>query len=172
MKSSGLLCLVVLSSVSCASLEPFSAPGVSLVNIEFADLTLFETSGVFTVRISNENPDPVVVDGAVYNLYLGGLKVGRALSDRRLEVPRLGSATYEVDLYINNLALATRLIPLIESQVLDYRVKGKLYVERPYGLRRMRFSRDGRLDLRGKPPGKAPLEAPLEAPGAGTGLEG
>lgn len=166
MKSLAALVLALLASLSCASLEPFSAPGVSLVNLEFEDLTLFETSGVFTVRISNENPDPVVVDGAVYNLYLGGLKVGRAMSDRRLEVPRLGSATYDVNLYINNLALATRLIPVIESRVLDYRVKGKLYVERPYGLRRMRFSRDGRLDL--TRPGVPPGEQPLAATGQGA----
>jgi LEA14-like dessication related protein len=131
----------------CATMEAFTPPDVTLVDIRFEDLTVFETSGTFTVRLSNENPEPMVVDGAVYRLYLGGQRVGKALSDERLEVPRLGSSTYEVDVYLNNVALAARLLTLGQETGLDYTIKGKLYVERPYGTRRLRFSRDGRIDF-------------------------
>ncbi len=138
---------LVLALAGCATVEPFTAPEVTLVDVRFEDLTVFETSGTFTVRLSNENPDPVRIDGAVYKLYLGGQKVGKALSDASVQVPRLGSSTYEVDVFINNVALVTRLITLRQDKGLDYTIKGKLYVERPYGLRRLRFSRDGRIDF-------------------------
>ncbi len=72
------LTLVPLAGCTALHLVP---PDVSLVDLEFTDLTLFETSGVFTVRLSNENPEPLAVEGGVYNLYLGGKKVGKGLSD-------------------------------------------------------------------------------------------
>ena len=157
--------LLGLALAGCATFEPFTAPDVTLVDIRFEDLTVFETSGTFTVRLSNENPDPMVVDGAVYKLYLGGQRVGKALTDARVEVPRLGSSTYDVDVYINNVALVARLLTLGEQKGLDYTVKGKLYVERPYGLKRMRFSRDGRIDfdsLGGTPAPAGEQAAPLQ----------
>lgn len=158
--------LIVLALAGCATFEPFTAPDVTLVDIRFEDLTVFETSGTFTVRLSNENPEAMIVDGAVYKLYLGGQRVGKALSDARVEVPRLGSTVYEVDVFINNVALVARLLTLGEQQGLDYTIKGKLYVERPYGTRGLRFSREGRIDLSGEAamplPGLAP--APGQAP--------
>lgn len=153
---------LALAITGCASLERFAAPEVTLVDVRFEDLTVFETSGTFTVRLSNENPEPLAVDGAVYKLYLGGRKVGRALSDTRVEVPRLGSTVYEVDVFVNNVALVARLLTLGEETGLDYTIKGKLYVERPYGLRRLRFSRDGRIDLPGD------RAAPPDAAAAGA----
>ena len=104
--------VLALTITGCATLESFTAPDVTLVDVRFEDLTVFETSGTFTVRLSNENPEPMVVDGAVYKLYLGGQRVGKALSEKRIEVPRLGSSVYEVDVYINNVALVARLLTL------------------------------------------------------------
>jgi LEA14-like dessication related protein len=142
-----LATILALATTGCATMEPFTAPDVTLVDVRFEDLTVFETSGTFTVRLSNENPEPMIVDGAVYRLYLGGQRVGKALSDARIEVPRLGSSVYEVDVYINNVALVTRLLTLGQEKGVDYTIKGKLYVERPYGTRRLRFERDGRIDF-------------------------
>jgi LEA14-like dessication related protein len=161
---------LALALTGCASLEPFAAPEVTLVDVRFEDLTVFETSGTFKVRLSNENPEPMVVDGAVYKLYLGGQRVGKALSDARVELPRLGSTVYEVDLYINNVALVARLLTLGQERGLDYTIKGKLYVERSYGLRRVRFSRDGRIDLgagRAGPPAEEAVSQPASGPDSG-----
>ena len=158
------LCLLTLALAGCVALEPFTAPDVTLVDIRFEDLTVFETSGTFTVRLSNENDEPMVVDGAVYKLFLGGQKVGKALTDARVEVPRLGSKVYDVDVYINNVVLVARLLTLGEESGLDYTVKGKLYVERPYGRKRLRFSRDGRLDFSSRGATSAGGEAAAEAP--------
>ncbi len=131
----------------CSGLLSVEPPEVSLVDLQFTDLTMFETTGEFTVRLSNENPEPVIIDGGVYHLYLNGLRVGKGLSDRRIELPRLGTGTDRVTLHVSNLALATRLVELMKEPVLDYRIKTRLYLVRPYGRRRISTEHEGRIDL-------------------------
>lgn len=135
-------------------------PDVTLVDLEFTDLTLFETSGVFTVRLANENPEPLMVDGGVYNLYLGGLKIGKGLSNHRIEVPALGTATDEVELHLNNLAIATQVRSIWDSKVLDYRLKGRVYVEGGYGRKTLKIENEGRFDLEARQGSDEPEAAP------------
>ena len=142
-----ILVLVLALATGCASLGLIE-PDVSLVNMRFTDLTVFETSGVFTVRLSNENREPIFIEGGVYNLYLGGWKIGKGLSNHRLEVPPLSTATDEVELHMSNLAVATQLQSIYESGVADYRIKAKIYVETGYGRRRVTVDNEGRFDFK------------------------
>lgn len=130
----------------CASLG-IIPPDVSLVDIEFTDLTVFETTGEFTVRLGNENPEPMVINGGVFRLYLNGVKVGKALSSERVEVPRLGTATQKVSLHVNNVTLVTRLVSLMDQPVLDYQIRTRLFLETAYGQRRLNFDNAGTLNL-------------------------
>ncbi len=147
--SNRILALVaaLVLSTGCSTLG-LNPPDVSMVNLKFTDLTMFETSGMFTVRLSNENPEPLLVEGGVYNLYLGGWKIGKGLSDHRLEVPPLATATDEVELHLNNLAIATQLRSIYESGVADYRIKARIYVEGSYGRRKMTIENEGRFDFK------------------------
>ncbi len=153
-----LLAAILLCApfAGCATLS-LAPPDITLVNLEFKDLTLFETSGVFTVRLANENPEPLVVEGGVYNLYLGGVRVGKGLSDHRLEVPPLGTATDDVELFVNNLAVATRLRGVFDTGVADYQIKAKVYVRGSYGRRTLKVTQSGCFDFK-------------EAGGAGPGF--
>lgn len=157
------LVLAALCAVSCTALTPLAPPEVSLVDLELSKVELFETAAVVALRISNENPEPLKVEGGVFKIYLNGLRVGRAMGSETLEVPRLGSTVHRFDLSLSNLALATRLVELLENPVLDYRVQSKLYVARPYGTRRMRSVHEGRLDLGARR--RAPAEEPAPPPG-------
>ncbi len=141
-----ILTLIALTT-GCASLGMIK-PDVSLVNLKFTDLTVFETSGVFTVRLTNENKEPLIVEGGVYNLYLGGLRVGKGLSNHRLEVPPLSTATDKVELHLSNLAIATQLRSIYESGVADYRIKARVYVEGGFGRRRMTIENEGSFDFK------------------------
>ncbi len=145
---SSVVPVLTLSLAGCVSLGGFVPPEVTLVNVAFEDLTLFESSGLLTVRVANENDEPALIDGGVYNLYLNGIKVGKALSDVQLEVPRLGTETAEVEIFINNLAMATRLKGIIDTGVVDYRLSGKFYIVRQVGRRTVRFDREGSYDFR------------------------
>ena len=140
------LCLILALLTGCTSLG-LVEPEVTLVDLEFTDLTLFETSGVFTVRLANENPEPLVIEGGVYNLYLGGWKIGKGLSDQQIEVPALGTATDSVELHMNNLAIAAQLRSIWDTGVFDYRIKAKIYVDRGYGRRTLTIENEGRFEL-------------------------
>lgn len=113
------LSIVALMIVSCSS---GSGPSVSLVTVKFEDATALETTAKFTIRLSNENSEPVHITGAVHKIYLNGLYLGKGLSDQTLDVPRLGTMTNDVTVHLSNLALVTRLKSIIESKSFEYRV--------------------------------------------------
>jgi len=145
MRSLSLLLTLAVLSTGCASLGTMTPPDISLVDLELTDVTVFETTGTITVRLTNENPDPLIVDGAVFKLFLNGIAVGKALDAERVEVPRLGTATQTVNLHINNVALVARLATMLDQSELNYRIKSKLWVERPYGRRKVRLDHQGRF---------------------------
>jgi LEA14-like dessication related protein len=139
-----LVCVV--GCVTTGGLEP---PGVTLVNLDVVDATLFETTLDVTVRIFNENPESMILDGAVIKLELDGVRVGKGASSERVEVPRLDSVTQRVSVHLNHLAVATRIKGIIESRVVDYGLTGKVYVVQPSGsVRKMTIANQGQLDLR------------------------
>ncbi|MCP4200524.1 MAG: LEA type 2 family protein [bacterium] len=142
MKKYLIVLIVACAGGGCATLS-IVPPEVTLVDLEFTDLTMFETTGEFTVRLANENPDPLRINGGVFRLYLNGVKVGKALTSESVEVPRLGTATQRVALHVNNVALISRLASLLEEPVLDYQIKTRLFVEGAYGTRRVNFENAG-----------------------------
>ena len=140
------LVMLALAAGGCSSFSMIP-PDVTLSNVEVADLTLFETSGVVTVRIANENREPLVLDGAAYQLYLDGVKVGKALTDERIEVPGLATVTQEAELIINNLVVASRLRSIFEQEAVSYRIRARLYLEGGFGRRRLSSTYEGLLDF-------------------------
>jgi hypothetical protein len=70
--------------------------------------------------------------------------VGEGLSSDPLQIPRLGTATQDVTVHMNNIALATRIKPIIEARSFDYRIRSTLYSSSG----RMRSETEGRLDLK------------------------
>ena len=135
----------ILALTGCSGLG-IAPPDVSLVGVSFDDLTLFETTGTITVRVLNENREPITIDGSSFKLVLDGVTVGKALSDRRYTIPRLSSETDEVTIHLSNLALATRLRPVLQSERVAWRIKAKMWVVGSLGTRSMTVTRDGILD--------------------------
>lgn len=145
------LVFLVFLMAGCVTTDPIEPPGVTLVDLDLVDATLFESTVDVAVRISNDNPEPLIIDGAVIKLELNGIKVGKGATDERLELPRLDSVVRRVEIHMNHLALATRIKGLIEAKVLNYGVTGKVYIVRPSGsVRGMGFESRGKLDLRGE----------------------
>lgn len=142
-----LAVFLMLSTAGCSSLYQSEPPQVSLVNLKFTDVTVFETSGVMVLRLANENPDPMLIDGGVYNLYINGIRVGQGLSDATFEVPRLSSEIDEVPFRVNNLAFATRLKGIIDSGSFDYLIKAKVYVEGGFGRKTLKVEKGGFFDF-------------------------
>jgi len=154
-----MLAVLTLGLGGCASLGGLEPPQVTLANLAVGEATLFETTLQATVRMTNANPEPLVIDGLALKLYLGGLKVGTGTSGEHTEIPRLASATVPVTIHVSNVALLTRLKPVLDAGAADYAMKGKLYVVRAWGTSKLRLATSGRIDFR----------KPAQPPAAGTG---
>ena len=164
-----LVAALAVATVACTSLGGLEPPELTLTDLGLADATLFETSLHATVRIVNPNPEPLEVDGMAVRLYVDGLKVGKAVSPARVTVPRLGSVTVPLELYVNNVALLTRLKPVLESRALAWALKGTLYLVTSYGTKGLGLSSEGVLKAPAGAPGAQPehLAAPETIPEEG-----
>lgn len=146
--------LLPLLLTSCATFARREGLQVSLVNLVPGESTVLETAMHFTIRIQNELPKPVVVNGAVHKIYLNGTYVGEGLSNERVEVPRLSTVTQHVTVHLRNVTMLTKLRGIIEAQAVHYKMTSLLYTE---GQGRYRAARESRLDLKDfQPPAPAP----------------
>lgn len=150
----GLLC-------GCGSSNP--GPSVNLINLRFEDATALETTATFTLRLSNESPQPIQLEGEVHKIYLNGLYLGKGLSDQVVEVPRLGTITHEVKVHLSNLALATRIKSIIESKSFEYRIESVFHGKSTFS--RMRSESSGKLELKDLIPEESFTNAPPVIPG-------
>jgi len=165
-----LAVLFVLSGLlgGCASMGG-DPPEITLSKLEVVDATMFETTFKATVRITNVRPDAIEAKGMAIKLYLGGIKIGTGTSPDVLEVPGLGSATTTLTIHVNNVAVLTRIKPILDTRIVDYAMKGKLYVAARWGTSSLKLQGAGRIDLNDtqlKVPGSAPESgSPILEPG-------
>lgn len=143
----------------CARPDPIELPELSLVDLRLSSVRVFETTADFEIRITNPTPQPLSLEGGTVHVYLEGLSVGKGLIAGPVEIPRFDSATVRLPVYINNLAVATRLRPILTNERLAYRIKGVLYTT---GAGKIRTSQEGEFDFR-------PQELPLSLDPAGGG---
>ena len=146
------LALVALMLCSCSTFARREGVQVSLVNLAPGESTVLETAVQFTIRIQNALPEPVVLNGAVHKIYLNGTYVGEGLSNERLEIPRLSTATQNITVYLRNVTMLTKLRGIIDAQAVDYKMTSLLYTERQG---RYRAERESRLDWKDFQPPRA-----------------
>lgn len=144
---SAALAAAVLLLAGCASTAGYARPEVSLVGVRLADVSLFETTAVFTVRLINPGQRSLVVDGGVFDFYLNGARVGTGTSTTRLEVPGLQTGTQEVTVYIRNAAVGRRLKSLFRTGSLDYRLAAQVFVPTALGQRKIATESKGKVDI-------------------------
>lgn len=146
-------------------------PSVSLVTVKFQKATALETTATFTLRLSNEAPEARQFNGSAHKIYLNGLYVGKGLSDATIDVPRLGTVTQDVTVHLSNLALATRIKSIIETERFDYRIQSTFYGKGMFS--RMSSTTEGKLELKDFTPAEAGTnQPPLKSPEAPAGPDG
>ena len=121
-------------------------PSVSLVTIYFKEASALETKAEFVLRLSNETPEAKQFTGGTHKIYINDLYVGKGLSDEIIAVPRLGTVTQAVTVYMNNLALATRIKAVIEAKRFDYKIQSTFFGDSMFS--RWRSETSGKLDLK------------------------
>ncbi len=149
MRKSRLIIALVLipAAMACTSMGLTDPPELTLVNIQFRDSTLFESTIEATMRVLNPSPEPLKIEGASFKLSLDGHTVGRGVSQAQLSVDGLATNTFRMDFHINNASALFRLRQIIETKSTHYGIKGKLFSATSYGRRSIRIEKAGDLDL-------------------------
>lgn len=141
-----LCCALVLAG--CASYRPMAGLNARLTDVRITEATPLETTLVFTMRIENENPVPVRLEGGVHKFFLNGMYVGKGMSGQEVVVPRFSSATQQVPVHLSNLALASQIQAMLERERVDFRLESILYGEENGRHHRMALLKQGALDAR------------------------
>lgn len=124
----------------CSLLGPsgFIEPEVHLENIMVDEASLFQTGLVFSLRVDNENDQPLSIKGGSHRIYLNDVYVGKGLSSESFTVPGFGSAETDVTVHVSNLAVLSKIVPLLESKELSYRLESYLVTVGKYRNRKVR----------------------------------
>ncbi|MCB0329846.1 MAG: hypothetical protein KDD70_09285 [Bdellovibrionales bacterium] len=121
-----LLAILLLAS-GCSSINR-TPPDVSLVDVQFGEVALFETTLTVTTRISNVTNEPLSISGMVHELSLNGIRLGKAVSNENFRLGALESEKVTSKLELSHLKLAFNLQDLINSPKLDYELNSEFFL--------------------------------------------
>jgi LEA14-like dessication related protein len=140
---------LLLHLSGCAGTGKLGGVNVSVVDVRSAEPALLETKAVVTLRYLNENVVPIGISGSRHRLSINGTSVGQAVSNAPVGLPPLSTATQEVTLLIDNLAVVSMLQELSRRPQASYRIESTLFVE----------AGDDRLDIKTQSEGVVDLSA-------------
>jgi len=140
----------VMGCSTMGSIEPLE---VTLANLEITEVTVFETTLVAKLRITNPNPDAFTIEGASFKLYLQDKKVGTGTSKESFTVDRLDSYVIDVIFHMNNASALLRLKDILEDKdkEVSYGVRGGLYTQGAFGTKKLKVEKSGHIDLKNVP---------------------
>jgi LEA14-like dessication related protein len=149
--STGRLMMVLLVTASaCTTMVDVEPLGVTLVDLEVRNVTVFETTLVAKLRITNPNPEPISIDGASFKLYLDDKKVGVGTTAEVFTVERLDSFVVDTVFHLNNASAIMRLRDVLRDNEVGYGIRGSLFTQGPFGTRKIRVEKHGSVDLDGR----------------------
>jgi LEA14-like dessication related protein len=131
------------------SIEPLE---VTLANLKITEVTVFETTLVAKLRVTNPNPEAFTIEGASFKLYLENKKVGTGTSKEAFTIDRLDSSVVDVLFHINNASALLRIKDILEDEDVSYGISGGLYTQGAFGTKKLKVEKTGRIDLRNKVP--------------------
>ena len=141
-----VLVVAVLGCTSMGSIEPLE---VTLANLKVTEVTVFETTLVAKLRITNPNPEAFTIEGASFKLYLEDKKVGMGTSKESFTVDRLDSSVIDVIFHINNASALLRIKNILEDDDVSYGIRGGLYTQGTFGTKKLKVDKMGTIDLTG-----------------------
>ena len=150
------LSLILAGCAFVAGCTSFQLSGVtvSLVDFKPASSALLESSAVLTVRYTNDNVIPIGLAGSSHKIYLNGSYVGKAVSKDAVGLAALSTATQDVTVRFENVALLQQLVAMRDRQTASYKIDSVLYVTSGEEKLDIKTSNSGSVDLRGLTTGK------------------
>jgi len=139
---------LLIGAVGCSTTDPLEEMGITLTNLKFLDSTVFETSMVATVRVTNPNPDPLEFEGASFKLILDDRKVGTGLAPDPFTVEGLATTIVDVTFHVSTPTAVFRKIDILKDErEVTYGIRGSLFVVTKFGTKKLKVEKMGHLDL-------------------------
>jgi LEA14-like dessication related protein len=151
MKTTARALLLIAMAVlfcSCVTNRLSQDVEVSLANMQFGEVTPLETTANFVIRIQNQMPQPLGIEGSVHKIYLNGVYIGSGVSDEVTQIPRLAEGQQNVRVHLRNLSMARLIRDIVESRRVDYRLESQIFAQIEGRSTRLRVSKIGNLDLK------------------------
>ena len=141
--------VLVIGAMGCTSMGSIEPLEVTLANLNITEVTVFETTLVAKLRITNPNPEAFTIEGASFKLYLEDKKVGMGTSKESFTIDRLDSYVVDVVFHMNNASALLRLKDILEDKdkEISYGVRGGLYTQGAFGTKKLKVEKTGRIDL-------------------------
>ena len=144
-----VLTVMVVTAVACSSMDSLDPLEVTLTDISVPEITVFETTLVAKLRITNPNPEGFAIDGASFKLYLEDKKVGTGTTSETFTVDRLDSTVVDAIFHINNASALLRLRGILDGDhEVTYGVRGSLFTQGKFGTKKIKVEKTGRIDLK------------------------
>jgi len=141
--------LLVTGTLGCTSMGSIEPLDVTLANLKVTEVTVFETTLVAKLRITNPNPEAFTIEGASFKLYLEDKKVGTGTSKESFTVDRLDSHVVDVIFHMNNASALLRLKDIFQNndKEISYGVRGGLFTQGAFGTKKLKVEKSGTIDL-------------------------
>ena len=146
-RSSAMAFALVLGLNGCSTMGSLEPLEVTLSNIQIPEVTVFETTLVAKLRITNPNPEGLTIDGGSFKLYLDDKKVGTGTTSETFSVDRLDSTVVDAVFHINNASAILRLKDIFQQKEVSYGVRGSLFTQGSFGTKKIKVEKTGRIDL-------------------------
>jgi LEA14-like dessication related protein len=125
------LCLLT----ACASTgDLISAPGVSLRNVEIADINFTGQTFLLGFDVTNPNPFPLPVSTVSYAVELDGYRFASGSTAGGFTVPSSGDAEFSISVELDLMKSAPQLLFIVRDSVkrdIPYTLRGKFGLDIP-----------------------------------------
>lgn len=138
---------LVLGLNGCSTMGSLEPLDITLSDIQIPEVTVFETTLVAKLRITNPNPEGLTIDGGSFKLYLDDKKVGTGTTSETFTVDRLESTVVDAVFHINNASALLRLKDIFQQKEVSYGVRGSLFTQGSFGTKKIKVEKTGRIDL-------------------------
>lgn len=143
----------VALAAGCATVDEVIPPKVNLVNIVPLSSSVFEQRFVVDMRVSNLNDFEIPLKGMSFEMDVNGSYFATGLSNRKLVVPRLGTAVVSLETTANSFDLFRQILNAVRIGTVEYSIKGTAILDRP-GTHTVPFRQRGELNLVPDPAGR------------------
>ena len=148
-----LFAVSVAIAAGCTTVDDVIPPKINLVNIVPLSSSVFEQRFVVDMRVSNLNDFEIPLKGMSFEMDVNGSYFATGLSNRRLVVPRLGTAVVSLETTANSFDLFRQILNAVRVGTVEYSIKGTAILDPP-GTHTVPFRQRGELNLVPDPAGR------------------